>query len=40
MKRLAILLMAFVVAATVVGCKEEKNTAPITDRKTDDAAKF
>ena len=35
MKRLAILLMALVVAATVVGCKEEKKTAPITDRKLD-----
>lgn len=39
MKRFVILLMALVVAVTVVGCKEEKKTAPITDRKLD-AQKF
>lgn len=40
MKRLAILLMAFVLAFTVVACKEEKSKAQNTDRNTHDAAKF
>lgn len=40
MKSLAFLILALVFATTVVGCKDEKNTAQITERKTDDAAKF
>lgn len=40
MKRAAIVILALLIAGLSVGCKDDKNSGQITDRKVGDAKQF